>query len=549
MQASDQAGQHAPTLAADHSREAAYYLVAGDLLAAGDGATAASVLAEGLRREPTALALQVLRARVAERLGNWDAAVHYWQAAGAAHPDLSEAFLRSGSIQLRILKQPQAAEATLAEASSRFPGDAKIAEEYAWCAAVRRDSEAAAQRYWHAHQISPDNPTFLAGHAAALRDLKRFDEAETVLASALARFGHDFFFMTIYAWNAHFRGDATEAERRWRIVMERFPDKEDGYRWAGSTLINELRKPEDGLAVVEAGLLCCPDSLPLAILKARATEGLGQWESALALWNDLVARLPEDDTIRNGRGNAEMRVRLLSADTLASGGTALHPERPAPSSAPPVSPGAAREFMATFESLGMNCEFGLVQRHFGTEPLGLLRWNAIHPPDLARGLDQRFADIGKPENVMLETASGEYIIQETLYHMSMHSFLYEKDTHPAPEQLRRQFARRLRFLRDKLIEDLTEARKIFVYQYPRLLTGEEMDAIQHGVAGYGPGVVLFVNDLAPDMAPGMVVQAGPVRLQARIDRLLRGEPWSEISFDLWMRICRAASDIVRGTPG
>ena len=32
------------------------------------------------------------------------------------------------------------------------------------------------------------------------------------------------------------------------------------------------------------------------------------------------------------------------------------------------------EMLLEFESLGDNCEFGLVQRHFGAEPISLLRF-------------------------------------------------------------------------------------------------------------------------------------------------------------------------------
>ena len=42
----------------------------------------------------------------------------------------------------------------------------------------------------------------------------------------------------------------------------------------------------------------------------------------------------------------------------------------------------ARAIVTQFESLGgtgHGCEFGLFQRHFGAEPLGLLRWADLSP--------------------------------------------------------------------------------------------------------------------------------------------------------------------------
>lgn len=38
------------------------------------------------------------------------------------------------------------------------------------------------------------------------------------------------------------------------------------------------------------------------------------------------------------------------------------------------------ELVARFESLGDNCEFGLVQRHFGAEPVGVFRFPTPKPP-------------------------------------------------------------------------------------------------------------------------------------------------------------------------
>jgi hypothetical protein len=34
------------------------------------------------------------------------------------------------------------------------------------------------------------------------------------------------------------------------------------------------------------------------------------------------------------------------------------------------------QLMLRFEALGQNCEFGVVQRHYGAEPLGLLRFSS-----------------------------------------------------------------------------------------------------------------------------------------------------------------------------
>ena len=70
---------------------------------------------------------------------------------------------------------------------------------------------------------------------------------------------------------------------------------------------------------------------------------------------------------------------------------------PAPAALPPGVATALPDLFLQFESMGHNCEFGLVQRHFGAEPLGLLRWNAISVEDVILGIEQQFEGVGNPE--------------------------------------------------------------------------------------------------------------------------------------------------------
>ena len=64
--------------------------------------------------------------------------------------------------------------------------------------------------------------------------------------------------------------------------------------------------------------------------------------------------------------------------------------------------GDMREIMLEFESLGghpWGCEFGTVQRAFGAEPLGLLRWTEMPVEYIIKALKTRFfVGVGLPEN-------------------------------------------------------------------------------------------------------------------------------------------------------
>src|SRR5260370_7223758 len=62
---------------------------------------------------------------------------------------------------------------------------------------------------------------------------------------------------------------------------------------------------------------------------------------------------------------------------------------------------SARELMYRFASLGDNCEFGLVQRRCGAEPLGLFRFATIDVKDLARALEARLPAIPDPHCIQI----------------------------------------------------------------------------------------------------------------------------------------------------
>jgi hypothetical protein len=91
--------------------------------------------------------------------------------------------------------------------------------------------------------------------------------------------------------------------------------------------------------------------------------------------------------------------RLLPRPTLAAG--------------PPLP---AEQMITAFESLGDNCEFGLVQRRMGAEPLGLLRFSYVELPLLVRGLRCGFEGLGDPNTVEV-TAEGpdrEFVVRESV---------------------------------------------------------------------------------------------------------------------------------------
>src|SRR5689334_23292329 len=120
------------------------------------------------------------------------------------------------------------------------------------------------------------------------------------------------------------------------------------------------------------------------------------------------------------------------------------------------------ELVLKFESLGDNCELGLVQRRVGVEPLGLLRFAGAPLPHLLRALAARFEGIADPGQIRVQPENGEYMIK-----LAKYDFVYHADVKVGeadPEALQRQQIRTVGFLARKLVADLENSSKIMVFR-------------------------------------------------------------------------------------
>lgn len=218
------------------------------------------------------------------------------------------------------------------------------------------------------------------------------------------------------------------------------------------------------------------------------------WGDLLRRALTLVQRLPDD---------FRARQLLSEASELALGDD----QAPASLAVPlEISSGAQQaDLVMAFESLGGGrsagppkgedggCEFGFFQRGFGAEPLSLLRWATIQPADLLRGLQNQFAGVGEDGALQLRT-QGHYDWQacEHRYNIQIdHTHLDRSKV--SLEAAHRMVLTRFRFLRRKLIDDLTLGEKIFVYRLAdQSITPDEIDTLAQAINQYGPNTLLFV---------------------------------------------------------
>ncbi len=153
---------------------------------------------------------------------------------------------------------------------------------------------------------------------------------------------------------------------------------------------------------------------------------------------------------------------------------------------------ADRKLLHDFESLGRDCSLGSVQRAFGAEPLGLLRFSGIGADAVPRVLNSRFAGVGTAEFTRLITdEQGEYYTQDTRYHMSTHTYVYEGKVDR--DDFFRKQCQKITYLVGNMIEKLETGDRVFViHDLPETLPSETLRAVLAAMRQYGNAPLLYL---------------------------------------------------------
>jgi len=197
------------------------------------------------------------------------------------------------------------------------------------------------------------------------------------------------------------------------------------------------------------------------------------------------------------------------------------------------------ELAARFESIGDNCEFGLVQRACDTEPLGLLRFSGSFSDDIVRGIEQEFDGIGEPEDIEFRMAGPngkrEFLVHESKYGLVYHTFVYENER--TPDLMRQQEATRLKFLRRKFVDELDAGEKIFVFKRGGDIPESEILPLFLALNQRRSNTLLWVVEEEPGRPGGTVEVLMNGLLKGYIDRFAPSENAHDFSFEGWIRLC------------
>ncbi len=395
----------------------------------------------------------------------------------------------------------------------------------------------------------PDRPVGFAGVTAIYRQLQALDEGEAILSAGRVRFPEDAVIAREWAQIALERGEKDEAVRRAEAYRAAFPADGQGAVLAALALRQAERLGEADAAAAES-LARNPNDLQMLRLYAEIAALRADFAAAEERYRSIIRLFPNNMPVRSHAVNAIGTIRAARAseepevyDMDAPVDVVMTEEETRAAlgflGLPDLQ--ALRALFMSFESLGSSCEFGLVQRRFGAEPLGLLRWNSIHRGNLMDALEERFAALDDKSNVFILNRGSEYILCDRRYRTAMHTFVYDRQMGEA-EALQKQ-GRRISFLKRKLIEDLEEGEKTLVYLDSGVATPDQIEALAGQIARYGPGRLLYVT-VASDAADiGQVEVVDDRLLVGRIGRPGRDKNnrWN-IDFQAWLAVCRNARD-------
>ena len=410
--------------------------------------------------------------------------------------------------------------------------DAAHAAREAEAAAQRGDLETAMRHWACMRSQDPADPAGYLRQGVALRSVGRAEEADRIFLEGIRNCADGFELLLEYCWVAHHRSDWGEALDRWSRLAAIFPGHSSGAVGVARCLIQLGRIAEAEQSVAESGFAAAGD-VDAGSVFAELAAARGDWAEAVRRWGALRASHPDHARVIDGYGQALWQLNSAEA---------MDPQR-RPAEIAAGGDAETRDLLLRFQSLGENCEFGLVQRRFGAEPIELFRWTYLPPHRATRLLQSRLAGIGALETTRLGVSHyGEYFVEDTQNELSFHTFVAENGADPAI--LLAQHRTRLERLKEKLLEDLQLGEHIFVCKLQYDASDQTVSRVQAAMREHGPGRLLCVRVKDDANPAGSLRVAADGVMYGYLDRVGPtvgpfGEVW-DIAFDDWIAVCRQA---------
>lgn len=393
----------------------------------------------------------------------------------------------------------------------------------------------------------PQDPLSYRSIAICARNLGHLDRAIQVIDQALIRFPQNRSVIAEAAQNAQAKGDWPGSVVLWEKIMH-LPGLAPAWlhMYAHALLlVGDFDKLVPALAKFRSAY---PDRSGFIALEAMFASAKEEWSLAVKLWQNFRERFPNE---RVGWDHYGRALQELEFHRLAAGEPSNDVEAMEQAQVGIIEDESVRTLLLDFEGLGSDCEFGLVQRRYGAEPLSLLRFNAVTYTGLMLGLVNKFEGMGSAEATeMITLGNGEYFIRDRRWGLGMHTFNFVGQVDP--DILYRKFCQRVGFLKGKLLRDLSEGRKIFVFYAPGL-SMDDLQMLHAALQELGPVTLLHVTTVEAAHQMGVSCQAGdlhPIKSGLYMGYLRRSGRDSSGAWDIeygdWIDICSKAKMAVAG---
>ncbi|HTZ37870.1 MAG TPA: tetratricopeptide repeat protein [Stellaceae bacterium] len=470
-------------------------------------------------------------------------ALKLWQQLRQHFPELPDGYVWAVQLLWQNGRLDEA-EALADDAFARFPEHPDVLVQLAWIAMTRQLWDDALSWWARARKRAPDRLDGYLWAARALWQSGRLDDAEAMAQKAARRFPGDAAALAETAWIAVKRQDWPEALRRWRLANAADPARHD----AQVGLIQALRtvgEAEEAERQASAALAREPEDLDFLVEHVWAAVGRGDWVAAGTRLEAARGRLQAAGRFDSTLGWVDYRVRSHVA-TESPGET---PAAPAVRGAREDGNGtlSTHDLMLAFESIGERCDFGAVQRHYGVEPLGLLRFAFSRFDALIAALGDRFAAVGSVEDTGFELWQNESILVMRKYGLVFHTFVYQSELPTAEKQeaFRQQQRRRLVFLRNKLLADLDDPQKTYIYATDERASDSDVAELFAALRAYGPNSLLYVRPATAKRPAGTVERLEDGLFAGYYPGLADFLGGEQPPFALWHQLCQETYRLAR----
>jgi hypothetical protein len=195
--------------------------------------------------------------------------------------------------------------------------------------------------------------------------------------------------------------------------------------------------------------------------------------------------------------------------------------------------------LQSFEGLGDNCDFGVLQqRAVGIEQFGLFRFATCKAADVAALLRVRFDYLGEPHDLWLDPVEPrrEFWVKSRRCSFEAHTDRYaDRDD---AEVIRLAQGEKIRYLKERLIRDLSRGRRLAVWKgaADRLV----MQEMAQQLRSYAPSNCLLWVTVDPKREPGTVERASDELILGFLSRYGDYEGGLRLPVVEWITVCARA---------